>query len=251
MEIILFSFTCTFLCLFFLLWHWIQYLLLLLLSPFLSLSVLVQSQSIGHNLLLLLSGCFFSMSNKALAYGILPPGMSSECTSHDFHIAGTPRMLFNVWVLIPMLQVSEIVVWCTDRDFSVVGPRRMSSVYESWFPYCRSSENAVWCTVMIPMLQVLWECHLIYKSWFCFAGLRYFGLVSQRIIFLSLITTIIVLVIGFETRTPYTLAVAFLVLPVEAALVSLFWELGDNLGGTCTGYAIVAPVTALKWVIVS
>uniref|UniRef100_A0A0B6YSN7 Transmembrane protein 168 n=1 Tax=Arion vulgaris TaxID=1028688 RepID=A0A0B6YSN7_9EUPU len=77
-------------------------------------------------------------------------------------------------------------------------------------------------------------------------GLRYFGLVSQRIIFLSLVTTIVVFAVGYETRTPYTLAMVFLVLPVEAAVVSLFWELGDNLGGTCTGYAVIAPVTSLK-----
>ncbi|XP_059166708.1 transmembrane protein 168-like [Physella acuta] len=77
-------------------------------------------------------------------------------------------------------------------------------------------------------------------------GLRYFGLVSQRIIFLSLITNVLVFVIGFETRTPYTLALVFLVLPLECAIVSLFWELGDNLGGTCTGYAVISPVTALR-----
>ncbi|XP_012944586.1 transmembrane protein 168-A [Aplysia californica] len=77
-------------------------------------------------------------------------------------------------------------------------------------------------------------------------GLRYFGLVSQRIIFVSLVTTILVFAVGFETRTPYSLAMTFIVVPLEAAVVSLFWELGDNLGGTCTGYAVIAPVTALR-----
>ncbi|CAL1541875.1 unnamed protein product, partial [Lymnaea stagnalis] len=77
-------------------------------------------------------------------------------------------------------------------------------------------------------------------------GLRYFGLVSQRIIFLSLVTTLIVFAVGFETRTPYTLALVFLVLPLESAIVSLFWELGDNLGGTCIGYAVISPVTTLR-----
>ncbi|KAH9496368.1 hypothetical protein Btru_010740 [Bulinus truncatus] len=77
-------------------------------------------------------------------------------------------------------------------------------------------------------------------------GLRYFGLVSQRIILISLITTVVVFVVGFETLTPYTIALEFLVLPIEAAILSLFWELGDNLGGTCTGYAIISPVSSLR-----
>ncbi|CAG5136275.1 unnamed protein product [Candidula unifasciata] len=77
-------------------------------------------------------------------------------------------------------------------------------------------------------------------------GLRYFGLVSQRIIFISFVTTVIIFLVGFETRTPYMLALVFLVLPVEAAIVSLFWEMGDKLGGTCIGYAVIAPVTSLK-----
>ncbi|XP_013089967.2 transmembrane protein 168-A-like isoform X1 [Biomphalaria glabrata] len=77
-------------------------------------------------------------------------------------------------------------------------------------------------------------------------GLRHFGLVSQRIICVSLATTLIVFCVGFETLTPYTIALVFLVLPIEAAILSLFWELGDNLGGTCTGYAIIIPVTSLR-----
>ena len=49
------------------------------------------------------------------------------------------------------------------------------------------------------------------------------------------------------TPTP-SMALTFVVVPLEAALVSLFWALGDSLGGTCSGYAIIAPVTQLRWV---
>ncbi|KAK3796721.1 hypothetical protein RRG08_037485 [Elysia crispata] len=77
-------------------------------------------------------------------------------------------------------------------------------------------------------------------------GLRHFGLVTQRILLFSLLLTVGIFIISFETRTSYSLAFTFLVLPIEATTLSLFWEMGDNLGGTCTGYAVIAPVTSLK-----
>lgn len=77
-------------------------------------------------------------------------------------------------------------------------------------------------------------------------GLRHFGLVTQRLICLSLTSTLVLLALGWETRTPYSLTLIFTVLPLEAATLSLFWELGERLGGTCTAYAMISPVTALR-----
>ncbi|KAK7476305.1 hypothetical protein BaRGS_00032423 [Batillaria attramentaria] len=77
-------------------------------------------------------------------------------------------------------------------------------------------------------------------------GLRHFGLVTQRLICLSLTSTLALLALGWETRTPYSLALLFTVLPLEAATLSLFWELGEKLGGTCTAYAVISPLTSLR-----
>ncbi|KAK7102271.1 transmembrane protein 168-like [Littorina saxatilis] len=77
-------------------------------------------------------------------------------------------------------------------------------------------------------------------------GLRHFGLVTQRLICLSLTSTLALLALGWETRTPYSLTLIFTILPLEAATLSLFWELGDSLGGTCTAYAMISPVTNLR-----
>lgn len=74
-------------------------------------------------------------------------------------------------------------------------------------------------------------------------GVRYFGLVSQRLIVLTLLTTILLLGVGWETRTNNSLSLVVMILPIEAMTISLFWELGDNLGGTCIGYALIAPHT--------
>jgi hypothetical protein len=38
----------------------------------------------------------------------------------------------------------------------------------------------------------------------------------------------------------------FTVLPLEIATLSLFWEMGERLGGTCTAYAMISPVTSLR-----
>ncbi|KAH3893203.1 hypothetical protein DPMN_017347 [Dreissena polymorpha] len=74
-------------------------------------------------------------------------------------------------------------------------------------------------------------------------GIRHFSLISQRLMFFTLITTVIVFGVGWETRSSYSIALFLVVLPLETATLSLFWELGDNLGGTCTGYALIAPNT--------
>lgn len=74
-------------------------------------------------------------------------------------------------------------------------------------------------------------------------GIRHFSLISRRIIFITLITTLLVAAVGWETKTCDSIGLLMLVLPVEAMTLSLFWELGDNLGGTCTGYALISPYT--------
>ncbi|XP_071082473.1 transmembrane protein 168-like [Haliotis cracherodii] len=77
-------------------------------------------------------------------------------------------------------------------------------------------------------------------------GIRHFGLISHRLICLSLTTTIILTGIGWETRTGYSLSLAWILLPIEAMSLSLFYELGDFLGGTCTGFGLIAPVTNIR-----
>lgn len=77
-------------------------------------------------------------------------------------------------------------------------------------------------------------------------GIRHFSLISRRIIFLTLIATILLMGVGWETKTNYSIGLVMTILPIEAVTLSLFWELGDNLGGTCTGYALIAPHTCQR-----
>ncbi|XP_061178952.1 transmembrane protein 168-like [Saccostrea echinata] len=74
-------------------------------------------------------------------------------------------------------------------------------------------------------------------------GVRHFSLISQRLVCITLVTTVVLMGIGWTTRTAYSLSLISILLPIECATLSLFWELGASLGGTVTGYAIIAPNT--------
>lgn len=100
------------------------------------------------------------------------------------------------------------------------------------------------------LMSKITECNKIYNSIsderksmtriMSSKGMQYFGIISRRIVCLTLISTIIFGVIGWTLRTEYS--VVLIIIPIESMTLSLFWELGDYLGGTAIGYAIIAPV---------
>lgn len=77
-------------------------------------------------------------------------------------------------------------------------------------------------------------------------GVRHFSLVSYRVVCLSLLTTVALGLVTWETRNALTMSLLLFVLPLEALIVSAFTEMANNLGGTCVGYAIVAPAVQQK-----
>ena len=77
-------------------------------------------------------------------------------------------------------------------------------------------------------------------------GVRHFSLVSKRLVLVALLSTIILAAVGWETKSPLSLGLLSMVVPLEVSMLSLLWELGSVLGGTCIGYALVAPVSPFK-----
>lgn len=77
-------------------------------------------------------------------------------------------------------------------------------------------------------------------------GVRHFSLIAQRLMSVTFISTVILTVIGWITKTATSLSLFFMIVPLEVAIMSLLWELGRVLGGTCAGYALVAPITPHK-----
>ncbi|ELT89438.1 hypothetical protein CAPTEDRAFT_173385 [Capitella teleta] len=74
-------------------------------------------------------------------------------------------------------------------------------------------------------------------------GMRHFSLISQRLAFATLLTTVVVGGLHWTTKTGPSLGLWFMTLPLEIAVTSLLWELGAILGGTCVGYALVTPAS--------
>lgn len=72
-------------------------------------------------------------------------------------------------------------------------------------------------------------------------GVRHFGLITERLTLVTFLTTVVLAAVGWETKTALSMSLLFVVLPLELSVMSLLWQLGSVLGGTCIGYAIVAP----------
>lgn len=74
-------------------------------------------------------------------------------------------------------------------------------------------------------------------------GIRHFCLISERLVFFSLLSTIILGAVSWQQSNALFLAALLVVLPLESLAHGLFHELGSSLGGTCVGYAVVVPTS--------
>ncbi|KAI1883469.1 hypothetical protein AGOR_G00231760 [Albula goreensis] len=74
-------------------------------------------------------------------------------------------------------------------------------------------------------------------------GMRHFCLISERLAFFSLLSTAILAGISWQPNSRSFMSMLLLVLPLESLAHGLFHELGNCLGGTCVGYALVIPTS--------
>ncbi|XP_068169137.1 transmembrane protein 168 [Antennarius striatus] len=72
-------------------------------------------------------------------------------------------------------------------------------------------------------------------------GVRHFCLISERLLFFTLVSTVAVAAFCWQVSSSIFVSVFLLVLPLESLFHGLFHELGSSLGGTCVGYAVVIP----------
>lgn len=72
-------------------------------------------------------------------------------------------------------------------------------------------------------------------------GIRHFCLISERLVFFSVLSTVVLGAVSWQPSNGLFLSALLVVLPLESLTHSLFYELGGCLGGTCVGYALVVP----------
>lgn len=72
-------------------------------------------------------------------------------------------------------------------------------------------------------------------------GMRHFCLISERLVLFTLLSTVAVAALCWQVSSSIFLSMFLLVLPLESLFHGLFYELGNSLGGTCVGYAVVIP----------
>ncbi|KAJ3596402.1 hypothetical protein NHX12_002809 [Muraenolepis orangiensis] len=72
-------------------------------------------------------------------------------------------------------------------------------------------------------------------------GVRHFCLISQRLVSFTLVTTVMLAALTWQSASSLFISTFLLVLPLESLFHGLFQELGSCLGGTCVGYAVVIP----------
>ncbi|XP_043943259.1 transmembrane protein 168-like [Protopterus annectens] len=78
-------------------------------------------------------------------------------------------------------------------------------------------------------------------------GMRHFCLISQRLVFFSLLSTVVLGVVSWKLHNWTFTSALLIVLPFESLAHGLFYELGNCLGGTCVGYAVVIPTSYCRY----
>ncbi|XP_025941590.1 transmembrane protein 168 isoform X2 [Apteryx rowi] len=72
-------------------------------------------------------------------------------------------------------------------------------------------------------------------------GMRHFCLISEQLVFFSLVATTVLGAVCWQPTNGIFMSAFLIVLPLESMAHGLFHELGNCLGGTCVGYAVVIP----------
>ncbi|KAK1335231.1 hypothetical protein QTO34_004815 [Cnephaeus nilssonii] len=115
-----------------------------------------------------------------------------------------------------------------------------------------------WMICHIIFLLTLWgfhtklnDCHKVYFTHrvdnnsldriMASKGMRHFCLISEQLVFFSLLATAVLGAVSWQPTNGIFLSMFLIVLPLESMAHGLFHELGNCLGGTSVGYAIVIP----------
>ncbi|XP_061618377.1 transmembrane protein 168-A [Phyllopteryx taeniolatus] len=164
--------------------------------------------------------------------------------------------LGNMWRRLSLLPLSLL-----ELTFIILAAFKLSHL-ELWYlvipGFCLF--GVFWCICHVVLLITIWGFHTklseCQKAWraqrsssrgldqvMASRGIRHFCLISERLMFFSLLSTVILGAVSWQPANGLFLSALLVVLPLESLAHGLFHELGSCLGGTCVGYALVIPTT--------
>ncbi|KAI4802933.1 hypothetical protein KUCAC02_006500 [Chaenocephalus aceratus] len=162
--------------------------------------------------------------------------------------------LGRVWRTLSLLPLSV-----TELAFLVLAALKLGDL-ELWYlvipGFCLF--GLFWFICHIILLMTLWGFHTklseCQKAWraqrsssrsldqvMASRGIRHFCLISERLVFFSILSTVTLGAVSWQSSNALFLSALLVVLPLESLTHGLFHELGSCLGGTCVGYALVIP----------
>ncbi|KAF7707598.1 transmembrane protein 168 isoform X1 [Silurus meridionalis] len=156
-------------------------------------------------------------------------------------------------------RLSLLPLLAVETSFLVLAALKMGDL-DRWYVVIPgfSASSVFWILCHVVFLVTLWGFHskLSECQRVCVAqraspgaldrvmtskGMRHFCLVSKRLVLFSLVSTAVLGVLSWQPFNSLFIGVFLLVLPLESLAYGLFYELGNCLGGTCVGYAVVIP----------
>ncbi|XP_018585419.1 transmembrane protein 168 [Scleropages formosus] len=123
------------------------------------------------------------------------------------------------------------------------------------------ASSVFWLVCHVVFVVTLWgfhtklnDCQRVFSTQRCESrsldrvmasrGMRHFCLISTRLLFFSLLSTAILGAVSWQSNHGTFMSVFLIVLALESLTYSLFHEMGNCLGGTCVGYALVIPTSS-------
>ncbi|XP_030072977.1 transmembrane protein 168 [Microcaecilia unicolor] len=155
---------------------------------------------------------------------------------------------------------SVILIGFTELSFFVLSAIKLSVMNQWYFVIPGFSIFGIfWLVCHIIFLITLWgfhtklnDCHKVHYSQrgehnsldrvMASKGMRHFCLISERLVIFSLLATAILGAASWQD-SGISMSAFLIVLPLESMAHGLFHELGNCLGGTCVGYAVVIPTS--------
>ncbi|XP_063302946.1 transmembrane protein 168 [Pelobates fuscus] len=156
-------------------------------------------------------------------------------------------------------RLSVIAVGIIEIIFFVLSALKLSDLNLWYFVIPGFSIFGIfWLVCHIILVITLWgfhtklsDCHKVYYTHrqdhnsldrvMASKGMRHFCLISERLVFFSLLATAVFGAVSWQPTRGIFMSVFLIVLPLESMAHGLFHELGSCLGGTCVGYAVVIP----------